>query len=438
MRISIFGLGYVGAVSAGCWADFGHDVTGVDPSLIKVEAINQGRSPVIEKGLESLIEKAVRSSRLRAIPDAAEAVRNSDISFICVGTPSQHNGGMDLKHIKQVSEEIGAALSDKSTEHLVVLRSTAFPGTMRDIVIPALEAGSGRRVGEGFGVCGNPEFLREGTAIHDFHHPPKTVIGELDAASGDKLAALYGDIPAPLIRTSLETAEMIKYVDNIWHALKITYANEIGSICKTLGLDGQEVMNIFCRDEKLNISPAYLKPGFAFGGSCLPKDLRAMTHNIRRMDLDLPVINSILPSNERQIERGLDLIYSGGSKRVGILGLSFKSGTDDLRESPMVRVAEQLIGKGYDLRIYDRNVKLASIFGANRDYILNRIPHISRLMVNEIQDILDHADVIVIGNNDPEFACVRDTVQGNGRVVIDFVRAFECRSDGIAYNGICW
>lgn len=439
MKISIFGLGYVGSVSAGCLAGWGHDVTGVDPTPVKVDALNRGRSPVIEKGLDELIENAVRTSRLRAVTDAGEAVRNSEVSFICVGTPSQSNGGMELKHVRQVCGEIGTALAHKAGEHLVVLRSTVFPGTIRKLVIPTLEEHAGKRLGEGFHVCGNPEFLREGTAIHDFYHPPKTVIGETAPAGGDRLAALYRNIEAPLVRTDLETAEMIKYVDNIWHALKIAYANEIGSICKTLGLDGQEVMRIFCRDRKLNLSEAYLKPGFAFGGSCLPKDLRAMAHNVRRMDLDLPVINAIIPSNERQIERGLEMIYAKGCRKVGILGLSFKAGTDDLRESPMVRVAEQLLGKGYDLRIFDHNVELASIIGANRDYILNRIPHISRLMVSDIKEILSHADLVIIGNNDPRFACVRDLPPGNGPAVVDFVRLFDdCRSDGITYDGICW
>jgi GDP-mannose 6-dehydrogenase len=308
---------------------------------------------------------------------------------------------------------------------------------MHNIVIPILEEFSGKKAGIDFGVSNNPEFLREGTAVKDFRSPPKTVIGELDQASGDLLTELYQHIDAPLIRTDLETAEMIKYVDNSWHALKIGFANEIGNLCKSFGLDAHAVMNIFCQDRKLNISPAYLMPGFAFGGSCLPKDLRALSYAAKMHDLQLPILNSILPSNEIQIARGLQMIMEKGPTRVGVLGFSFKSGTDDLRESPVIEVIERLIGKGYDLRIYDRNVNLASLVGANRDFILNHIPHISKLMVADTDAVLDHAQTVVIGNKDPEFKQVPDRLRPGQRLV-DFVRIVDTRSANGKYDGICW
>ena len=308
---------------------------------------------------------------------------------------------------------------------------------MHQIVIPILEEYSGKKAGTDFGVCNNPEFLREGSAVKDFNSPPKTVIGEFDRTSGDLLAGLYAKLDAPLIRTDIETAEMVKYVDNSWHALKIGFANEIGNLCKSFSIDAHEVMKIFCEDKKLNISPAYLLPGFAFGGSCLPKDLRALAYKAKTHDLQLPIMTSILPSNELQVARGLQLIMEGGSKRVGILGFSFKAGTDDLRESPMIEIIERLIGKGYDLRIFDRNVNLAKLVGANRDFILNRIPHISRLMVNGIEGVLDHAQTIVIGNKDPEFENVLAQLR-DGQHVVDFVRITDRRSENGKYDGICW
>jgi len=312
-----------------------------------------------------------------------------------------------------------------------------LPGTMRELVIPTLEANSGKRAGTEFGVCINPEFLREGTAVHDYYHPPKTVIGEFNRASGDLLASLYARMPGPLIRTDIETAEMVKYADNAWHALKVGFANEIGNVCKALEVDGHRVMDIFCQDTKLNLSPYYLKPGFAFGGSCLPKDLRALLYKAKTLDLTLPILGAILPSNEQQIERGVRAVVEQGSRRVGILGFSFKSGTDDLRESPVVELAERLIGKGFELRVYDGNVRLAAIHGANRDYILNRVPHISRLMVASIDEVLDHADTIVIGNAAPEFRDVPKRLT-DGQTIIDLVRITDSRSVSGVYEGICW
>ena len=437
MKISIFGLGYVGAVSAGCLANDGHDVIGVDPVQTKVQLINNGRSPIIEAEIDEIIASNARAGRLRATDNQAQAVRETELSFVCVGTPSQANGNLDLRYIRRICEQIGQALKDKAARHTVVIRSTILPGTMHGIVIPILEEFSGKKAGFDFGVCHNPEFLREGSAVKDFNCPPKTVIGELGQASGDMLAALYRKIDAPLIRTDLETSEMVKYVDNSWHALKIGFANEIGNLCKSFAIDSHEVMKIFCQDKKLNISPAYLLPGFAFGGSCLPKDLRALTYKAKINDLDLPIMTSILQSNEVQVTRGLQLIMEKGHKRIGVLGFSFKAGTDDLRESPVIEIIERLIGKGFDLRIYDKNVHIASLVGANRDFILNRIPHISKLMVNSIDDVLDHAQTVVIGNKDPDFQKVPERLH-NGQRLVDFVRITDSRSENGKYDGICW
>ena len=436
MKVSIFGLGYVGAVSAACLARAGHEVVGVDPAEIKVDPINPGRAPIIEPDLGELIAQAVAAGRLRATTDVAEAMRATEVSLVCVGTPSLLNGGLDLSYVRRVCEQIGRELRRKSSFHTVVVRSTMLPGSMRGLVIPTLEEFARRRAGIEFGVCINPEFLREGSAVHDFHHPPKTVIGELEAASGDAALALYRHIDAPVVRTDIETAEMVKYTDNVWHALKIGFANEIGNLCKALGIDAHRVMDIFCRDTKLNLSPYYLRPGFAFGGSCLPKDVRALLYKSRTLDLDLPILSAILPSNERQIERGLRMILEQERRRVGVLGFSFKAGTDDLRESPMVEVIERLIGKGYELKLYDRNVRLAGLVGANRDYILNRIPHVSRLMADTRQEVLDFAETVVIGTNDEEFHDVPRELR-DGQVLIDFVRI----TDGVRapnYHGICW
>jgi GDP-mannose 6-dehydrogenase len=437
LKISVFGLGYVGAVSAGCLADNGHVVIGVDPVQTKVDLINQGSSPIVEERIDEIIAAAVSSDRLRATTNAVEAIRETDLSFVCVGTPSQSNGNLDLRYIRRICEQIGEALKDKDSGHTVVIRSTILPGTMHGIVIPILEEYSTKTAGRDFGVCHNPEFLREGTAVKDFGAPPKTVIGELDAASGSLLAQLYEKLDAPLIRTDLGTAEMVKYVDNCWHALKVGFANEIGNLGKVLGVDAHEVMKIFCQDKKLNISPAYLLPGFAFGGSCLPKDLRALAYSAKTHDLNLPILTSILPSNEMQVGRGVQLIMEKGHRRVGVLGFSFKAGTDDLRESPIIEVIERLLGKGYDLRIYDKNVKIASLVGANRDFILNRIPHISRLMVDHVDAVLAHAQTIVIGNKDPDFRHVPGQLR-DGQTIVDFVRITDRRSENGKYDGICW
>jgi len=437
LKISIFGLGYVGTVSAGCFARDGHEVVGVDPVRRKTDLINSGQSPIIEATIGEIVAETVKAGRLRATGDQDEAIRNTDLSFVCVGTPSQANGNLDLTYIRRVCELIGSAIKNKPMRHTVVIRSTILPGTMRQIIIPILEEYSGKKTGTNFGLCNNPEFLREGSAVKDFDSPPKAVIGEFDRESGEMLATLYEKLEAPLIRTDIETAEMVKYVDNCWHALKIGFANEIGNLCKSVSIDGHEVMRIFCQDRKLNISPAYLLPGFAFGGSCLPKDLRALAYKAKMNDLELPIINAILPSNDLQVSKGLQLITQSGHKRIGVLGFSFKAGTDDLRESPMIEVIESLIGKGYDLRIFDKNVTLARLVGANRDFILNHIPHISRLMVDGVDDVLDHAQTVVIGNRDPEFESVPGRLR-DGQRLVDFVRITDRRSENGKYDGICW
>ena len=437
MKISIFGMGYVGAVSAGCLAKLGHQIIGVDPVGVKVDLINAGKTPIIEKEIGEIIAQTTADGLLQATTETPDAVANTEMSIVCVGTPSQLNGDLDLTFIRRVCERLGTALQRKPAWHVVVIRSTILPGTMRRVVIPILEEHSGKKAGRDFGVCNNPEFLREGSAVHDFYHPPKTVIGETDAESGELVASLYAKMKAPLIRTDIETAEMVKYVDNCWHALKVGFANEIGNLCKEIGTDGHRVMDIFCQDTKLNISPNYLKPGFAFGGSCLPKDLRALAYKGKMLDLDLPILNSILPSNMLQIERGLQMIMQQESKKIGVLGFSFKAGTDDLRESPMVEVIERLLGKGYEVKIYDRNVNLAKLIGANKDYILNHIPHISKMMVDSIEEILDHADTIVIGNSSPEFSDILSKINDKQKV-IDLVRISQEIMQTESYHGICW
>ena len=437
MKVSVFGLGYVGTVSAGCLAKEGHEVVGVDPNQVKVDMINSGQTPIIEDLIGDILQQAVQDGSLTASTSAEDAVLSSEISLVCVGTPSQFNGSLDLSYVRRVCEDIGAILKNKDEFHVVVIRSTILPGSMRSLVIPALETSSGKVAGVGFGVCNNPEFLREGTSVYDFYNPPKTVIGESDSKSGDLLASLYANIDAPLIRTEMEVSEMVKYADNNWHAVKVAFANEIGSICKEVGIDSHKVMDIFCKDTKLNISSYYMKPGFAFGGSCLPKDVRALAYKANQLNLDLPLLNNVLRSNRRHIERGLSMIMGKGNRKVGFLGFSFKAGTDDLRESPLVEVIEQLIGKGFELKLYDRNVNAAKLLGANRDYIMNRIPHISKLMVSDIESVLDFAETIVVGNNSPEFKDLQSKIRP-GQVIVDLVRVDDSSLKNEHIDGICW
>jgi GDP-mannose 6-dehydrogenase len=438
MRVSVFGLGYVGSVSAASFAADGHDVIGVDVNPGKVESLNRGRSPIVEPGLDELIRVTREGGRLRATSDTAEAVHDTDLSLLCVGTPSRRNGSLDLSYLERVSEHIGDALREKRAYHVVVVRSTVLPGTTHDVVIPALERRSGKKYGEDFGVSVNPEFLREGTALADFRRPPLTLVGHNYAADASGTTALYGRVEGPLITTSIRVAEMMKYTSNTWHALKVCFANEVGNLCKSLDVDSHEVMNIFCQDDKLNLSPYYLKPGFAFGGSCLPKDVRALQYRAKEMDLAMPVIESILGSNRLQIERAIDMVVHSGHKRVGLLGFSFKAGTDDLRESPIVILAEALLGKGYALKIYDRNVSLARLVGANREYIEHQIPHLSSLLCETVDQVIDGSDVIVVGNAAAEFSDAVTRCRPE-QTVIDLVRLPVDRSAVAAkYEGICW
>lgn len=438
MRIAIFGLGYVGCVSAACLAKEGHQVIGVDVNPLKVEMINAGKSPIIEAGVDELIVQAVISGNLLATTNAVEAIGRADLSFICVGTPSNENGSLDLQYVRHVAGEIGQALRYHHHYHVVAVRSTVLPGTVLKEIVPVLEEASGRKVGVDFGVCSNPEFLREGSAVADFNQPAFTLIGQWDERSGDTVAAIYKKIDAPIVRTDLPTAEMIKYVSNTFHALKITFANEIGNFCKKMNVDSHEVMRIFCMDTKLNISPAYLKPGYAFGGSCLPKDLRALLHRARQEDLELPVLQAISRSNELQARMGVEAVLRTGKKRIGILGLSFKAGTDDLRESPLVYLAETLLGKGYDLRIYDENVSMARLTGANKQYIEKVIPHISSLLSSSLDEILATSEVLVVGNRLPALTDLLEQ-KNNQHIVIDLVRIRETLNGlNENYQGICW
>ena len=438
MRVSVFGLGYVGSVSSAAFAADGHDVVGIDINADKVAAINEGRSPIVEPGLGDLLQQGVRTGKLRATTSTADAINSSDLSLVCVGTPSRRNGSLDLTYLVRVCEEIGTVLRDKPSYHVVVIRSTVLPGTTHGHVIPALERTSGKKYGEGFGVSVNPEFLREGSALKDFREPALTVVGHNHAADAASTKALYQNIHAPLIGTSIRNAEMVKYTSNAWHAVKIVFANEIGNLCKRVDVDSHDVMEIFCTDEKLNISSHYLKPGFAFGGSCLPKDVRALQYRAKEVDLDMPLINALLSSNRLQVQQAIDRIVETGKKKVGLLGFSFKEGTDDLRESPMVILAEALLGKGYALKIYDRNVSLARLVGANKQYIEEQIPHLSRHLSESIDQVIEESDVIVIGNGSPEFSAAIERCRPD-QVVIDLVRIqLDFSKVQAQYDGICW
>jgi GDP-mannose 6-dehydrogenase len=437
MRLSVFGLGYVGCVSAACFAKEGHEVVGVDVNPMKVGIINDGKSPIVEPGIGELIREMRQAGRLRATTDVGEAVRQTEISLVCVGTPSNTNGSLNLTYVKRVCHEIGAALEQKKERHVVVIRSTMLPGTIESVVAPTLEASSHKQVGRDFGVCINPEFLREGTSLKDFYAPPFTLIGADDEETAMRVRQLYAKIDVPIHVTSIKAAEMVKYACNCFHALKVSFANEIGNVCKCLGIDSHSVMDIFCKDTKLNLSPYYLKPGFAFGGSCLPKDLRALGYKAKELDVEVPVLSAILPSNRRQVERAVEMVLQTGLRRVGVLGFSFKAGTDDLRESPLVVLIETLIGKGLQLALYDRDVSLARLFGANKQYIEREIPHIAQLMRGSVTEVLDAAEVIVIGNKAEEFRVIESQLHA-GQIVIDLVRLFEDRVSDKSYQGICW
>ena len=436
MNIAIIGLGYVGCVSAACLASAGHNVVGVDISTEKVDLINDGKSPIIEKDIDELISASVNGGRLSATTRIADAILNSELSLVCVGTPSRSNGSLDLTYIQNSVSDVARTLKNHDEYHVVAVRSTMLPGTLENIVLPLLEELSGKKVGSDIGLCTNPEFLREGTAIHDYRNPPFTLVGALDERSAASLKRLYSDLDQPFLQVDIRVAEMVKYSCNIFHALKISFANEIGVICKELQIDSHKVMDIFKQDEELNISTAYLNPGFAFGGSCLPKDLRALTHKAKELDVSIPMLGSILPSNQVHIERAFKLVQQTGLKKIGILGLSFKAGTDDLRESPIVQLAEWLLGKGYEISIYDQNVILANLLGANKLFIEQVIPHLAKMLNHSLESVLESSEVLIVSQRSDEFADLQDKIRGEHHV-IDLARAFEGKSDS-QYQGICW
>jgi len=437
MKLSIVGLGYVGVVCAACFAKEGHEVIGVDIDKVKVDLINNKKAPIVEEGLEELIKEGVESGRLKATTDLKEAVKNSDITIIAVGTPSKPNGDIDLTYIKKAAEQIGEVLKEKDSFHIVAMRSTVLPRTGRDVVIPILEEKSGKKLSKDFGYVSNPEFLRESTAIYDFYNPPKTVIGASDEKSSKTFKELYSFLDAPLFEVEIEVAEMIKYADNSWHATKVTFANEIGMICKKLDIDSHRVMDVFCADTKLNISPYYLKPGFAFGGSCLPKDVRAITYKAKHLDENVPLLNSLMNSNEYQVKRVFNEFIKPLKKRnVGVLGISFKANTDDLRESPILELTEMLIGKGYNVSIYDKSVLEAREKGANKKLLEEQLPHINSRLNANLLDVLEKNDIIIIGNSSDEFKQI-DFSKYPDTIFIDLVRILNEKSKN-NYIGLAW
>ncbi|HWJ04852.1 MAG TPA: UDP-glucose/GDP-mannose dehydrogenase family protein [Steroidobacteraceae bacterium] len=440
MKISIFGLGYVGAVSMACLARDGHQVVGVDLDPLKLDLIRSGRSPIVEEGIQELTAQVVASGRVQVTDDVAAAVRETELSFICVGTPSSPNGSQDLSAVRRVSEQIGAALKDKPGYHTVVMRSTIQPGSMAEVVQAGLEATSGKKAGVDFGLGFQPEFLREGTSIKDYDNPPFTVIGTDDPRAADVLRQVFGHLDCEFVVTSIGVAEMLKYACNAFHALKITFANEIGRLARSVGVDGRDVMELVCKDTRLNISKAYLKPGFAFGGSCLPKDLRALTYVGKLNDVTTPMLGNVMGSNRAHIDHAFDLITQSGKRRIGMIGLSFKAGTDDLRESPLVTVAKRLIGEGYDLRIYDPEVNLSRLIGANKRYIEQSIPHIGSLMADDCESTIEHAEVLVVGLNDAAITTLVAARLRPDQQVVDLVglarSSTAVHADG--YAGVCW
>lgn len=437
MNISIFGLGYVGVVSAACLAAEGHRIIGVDINQEKVDLINKGIAPIVEGDLPEILEQVNRKGLFYAVCDAGEAINDSDVSIICVGTPSRQNGSLNAKNLENVCRQIGGCLRRKEKSHILIFKSTMLPGTMRNTVIPILEECSEKKHNMDFFAVFNPEFLRESTAVYDFYNPPKTVVGADSEEIADKVLALYKNLPGIKTKTMIEVAEMVKYVDNNFHALKVTFANEIGLLCKSMGLDSHRVMDIFMQDTKLNISSAYLKPGFAFGGSCLPKDLRAINYLAKMVNVETPVLNSILQSNNMQILNVIKKIISFKKRKIGIAGLSFKAGTDDLRESPMVEIMETLLEKGYDIKVCDKSVSVSSLLGVNREYIHYRVPQISHLMVDTLDELLKDREVIVVGNRDDEFKKLL-TDSRDDQIIYDLVRLGDELNERKNYEGICW
>jgi GDP-mannose 6-dehydrogenase len=438
MRISIFGLGYVGAVSLACLARDGHSVIGVDIDQAKLDLIRTGRTPVVEEGMVELMARVAASSRVSVTTDVAQAVMDSDLSLICVGTPSAPNGSQDQSAMLKLAHELGRAMRGKAARHVFVFRSTLMPGTVEDVLRPILEQESGKKDGRDFDVCFQPEFLREGTSIRDYDRPPFTVVGANAEAPADRLRELFGHLPCEFFRTSIRAAEMVKYCCNNFHALKITFANETARLCEALGVDAFQVMDLVCKDRQLNISPAYLKPGFAFGGSCLPKDLRATLHLAKTRDVELPMLAHVLPSNRVHVEHAIAKVLASGRRRVGMIGLSFKTGTDDLRESPLVAIAEQFIGKGLSLLVYDPEVHLSRLLGANRRFIEQHVPHIGSLMREDIESVIGESDVLVVGLSDGTiFEALARHVRED-QIVLDLVNIPRRERLRGRVMGLCW
>lgn len=438
MRISVFGLGYVGAVSCGCLPELGHEVIGVDTNPLKIRMINAGQSPVVEDGINELIGAAVKAGKLRATDDLEDAVLNSDVSLISVATPSNPDYTPNLTAVDEVIRTIGLVLRKKQGAHVIVLRSTVAPGTTVNRILPLLLESSGRQIGQGLSLVFNPEFLREGSSVKDFHHPPQTVVGSLDEAGYLAMEQMYAGLPGAFVRTSTEIAESVKYLCNVFHALKIVFANEAGSVLKACGLDGREVMKIFCQDTQLNISTAYLRPGFAFGGSCLPKEVKGFLTLARWLNVPIPALNGLLESNEAHIKRAYELIARDGRRKVALFGLAFKPGTDDMRDSPLVTLAERLLGKGFDLAIYDSFVKLSRLLGKNKEFIEREIPHLDRLLRESPESVMHDAEVLVIGHADT-VARAAIVARAKGKRIIDLSGYADLRNiPGAEYEGICW
>jgi GDP-mannose 6-dehydrogenase len=438
MDISIFGLGYVGAVSLACLARDGHRVIGVDIDQSKLDLIAAGKTPVVEEGMVDLMRDVMAGGRVSVTRDTRQAVLGSELSLVCVGTPSAPNGSQDQSAMVRLAESIGQALREKATSHIVVFRSTLVPGTVEDVLRPLLESRSGKRDGVQFHTCFQPEFLREGTSIRDYDHPPFTIVGASTQAPRDALRKLFGHLPCEFHETSIRAAETVKYCCNNFHALKITFANESARLCEALGVDPCAVMDLVCKDRQLNISPAYLKPGFAFGGSCLPKDLRATTHLARTRDVELPMHAAILASNRVHVDHAIAKVMATGKRRIGMIGLSFKAGTDDLRESPLVVLAEHFIGKGLELSIFDPEVRFSNLLGANRRFIEQHVPHIGSLIEDDIAAVIDKADVLVVGLNGSTVATALAEHVREDQFVLDLVNLpIRDRLRG-SYCGLCW
>jgi GDP-mannose 6-dehydrogenase len=438
MRISVFGLGYVGAVSAACLARDEHDVIGVDVDPGKLELIRSGSSPIVEEGIQELVARVVARGKLTVTSDVAAAVQQTEVSFVCVGTPSSPNGGQDLSAIQRVMSQIGQALRGKSTRHTIVLRSTVQPGTVEELVRPILERESGKTSDRDFGVCFQPEFLREGSSIKDYDNPPYTIVGAREPATTEPLRRLFGHLPCEFYAVDIGVAELVKYACNAFHAVKVTFANEVGRLTQAVGVDSRLVMDLICKDSRLNISPAYLKPGFAFGGSCLPKDLRAMNYLAKTRDLTLPMLGSVLGSNRAHIDHALDMVMTPGVRRVAIVGLSFKAGTDDLRESPLVTVAERLIGKGFQLKIYDSAVNLSRLRGANKRFIEESIPHIGNLMVQSPEAAVADAQVAIVSVGDAATVAALSQHHNDDLTIVDLVGLPRAKLKFARYRGVCW